>query len=104
MSLRSRSEFPGDAKRTISADDGMLEMQPHPIVYAELCYRTHPDRETLERYKDIVFNTADFMVSYAVYDQKRARYVLGPPLIPAQILGATRPSEYRDIVRGMRSL
>jgi len=62
----------------------LIWQQPHPIVYAELCYRAHPDHETLERYRDIVFNTADFMASYAVYDQETERYVLGPPLIPAQ--------------------
>jgi len=56
--------------------------QPHPISYAEFCYRAHPNRETLERYREIVFETAEFMTSYAHWDGKR--YTLGPPLIPAQ--------------------
>ncbi|MBI1389390.1 MAG: glycoside hydrolase family 65 [bacterium] len=62
----------------------LIWQQPHPIYYAELCYRAHPDRDTLERYRDVVFATADFMASYARWDEKTNRYVLGPPLIPAQ--------------------
>ena len=60
----------------------LIWQQPHAIAMAELCYRTHPDRETLERYRGIVTATADFMASYAVLHD--GRYVLGPPLIPAQ--------------------
>ncbi len=58
--------------------------QPHPIYYAHLMYLTHPERATLERYRRIVFESADFMASYAALDPKRNRYVLGPPVIPAQ--------------------
>ena len=62
----------------------LIWQEPHPIYYAELCYRTHPDKETLEKYKDIVFETAKFMASYPVWDEAGQRYVLGPALIPAQ--------------------
>lgn len=62
----------------------LIWQQPHPIAYAELCYRAHPGRTTLERYRDIVFETAEFMASYARWDAERSRYVLGPPVIPAQ--------------------
>ncbi|HSE21700.1 MAG TPA: hypothetical protein VLB68_08565 [Pyrinomonadaceae bacterium] len=62
----------------------LIWQQPHPLFYAELCYQSHPDAATLDRYKDIVFETASFMSSYAFYDVKRDRYVLGPPVIPAQ--------------------
>jgi protein-glucosylgalactosylhydroxylysine glucosidase len=62
----------------------LIWQQPHPIYYAELCYRTKPDRKTLERYKTIVFETAEFMASYATWQENKKRYVLGPPLIPAQ--------------------
>jgi hypothetical protein len=62
----------------------LIWQQPHPITLAELCYRAHPNRETLERYRDVVFESAEFMASYAYFDAKNARYVLGPPLIPAQ--------------------
>jgi hypothetical protein len=62
----------------------LIWQQPHPIYYAELCYRAHRDRETLERYRRIVFETADFMASYPLWDEAGQRYVLGPAMIPAQ--------------------
>ncbi|MBD3265948.1 glycoside hydrolase family 65 [bacterium] len=62
----------------------LIWQQPHPIYYAELCYRDHPDRETLNKYQTLVFETAEFMASYAHWDQSEKRYILGPPLIPAQ--------------------
>jgi hypothetical protein len=62
----------------------LIWQQPHPIYYAELCYRARKDRETLQRYRQIVFETAEFMASYPVWDEKKGRYVLGPALIPAQ--------------------
>ncbi|HUW20258.1 MAG TPA: hypothetical protein VMW16_13250 [Sedimentisphaerales bacterium] len=61
----------------------LIWQQGHPIYYAELCYRAHADRETLENYKDIVFESAEFMASFAAWDQDRRRYVLGPPVVPA---------------------
>ncbi len=69
----------------------LIWQQPHPIYYAELCYRAHPDRQTLELYRQIVFETAEFMASYPVWDEAGQRYVLGPALIPAQeSYGSTR--------------
>jgi len=35
-------------------------------------------------YRDVVFESAAFMASYAVWREREQRYVLGPPLIPAQ--------------------
>jgi protein-glucosylgalactosylhydroxylysine glucosidase len=58
--------------------------QPHPIVYAEWCYRAHPDAATLAKYGEFVQATAEFMASYAVLDNATKKYVLGPPVIPAQ--------------------
>jgi hypothetical protein len=62
----------------------LIWQQPHPIFYAELCWREHHDRATLEKYRDIVFATADFMASYATWDTNTSRYVLGPVLQGAQ--------------------
>lgn len=62
----------------------LIWQQPHFIYLAELCYRDHPDKNTLEQYKDLVFATADFMASYPWYDTAKHQYVLGPGLIPAQ--------------------
>lgn len=62
----------------------LIWQQPHPIAMAEWCYRARPDPAVLHRYRDIVFETADFLASFAHYDPQTARYVLGPPVIPAQ--------------------
>src|SRR5438270_1715368 len=62
----------------------LIWQQPHPIALAEMIYAAHPTRDTVARYRDTVFESADFMASYAHYDPKSARYVLGPPVIPAQ--------------------
>ena len=62
----------------------LIWQQPHPIFYAELCYLSHANRATLNRYADLVFDSATFMSSYAYLDKLTNRYVLGPPVIPAQ--------------------
>jgi hypothetical protein len=54
--------------------------QPHPIFFAELAYRANPTRKTLEKWWQIVEATADFLSTYAFFDEKTKRYVLGPPL------------------------
>jgi protein-glucosylgalactosylhydroxylysine glucosidase len=66
----------------------LIWQQPHPIYYAELLYRERPGRETLERMREVVFETAEFMASYPYWDAAAGRYVLGPPLIPAQEIHA----------------
>jgi hypothetical protein len=62
----------------------LIWQQPHFIYFAELCYREHPDVKTLEKYKDLVFATADFMASFAWYDSAKQKYILGKGVIPAQ--------------------
>jgi len=62
----------------------LIWQQPHFIYYAELCYREHKDAKTIEKYKDLVFATADFMASYAYYDPAKQKYILGKGVIPAQ--------------------
>ena len=62
----------------------LIWQQPHPIFYAELCYLSHANRATLKRYADLVFESATFMSSYAYLDKTTNKYVLGPPVIPAQ--------------------
>jgi protein-glucosylgalactosylhydroxylysine glucosidase len=56
----------------------LIWQQPHPIYFAELCYRQNPSPRTLEKWRDVVFGTADFLASFAALDG--GRYVLGPPL------------------------
>lgn len=62
----------------------LIWQQPHIIYYSELLYRYYKEKRILEKYKDLVFQTADFLASYARYDSNRDEYILGPPLIPAQ--------------------
>ncbi len=61
----------------------LVWQQPHPISYAELCYRAHPNRQTLLKYRDLVFETAKFMASYPGWDVARNQYRLGPPFSDA---------------------
>ncbi len=58
----------------------LIWQQPHPIYYAELCYRQRPVKKTLERWREIVFESAEFMASFAHFDEQRKQFVLGPPL------------------------
>ena len=63
----------------------LIWQQPHPIFFAELLYKNAKNKEEiLNKYKKIVFETADFMSSYAWFDSINNRYTLGPVLIPAQ--------------------
>jgi hypothetical protein len=54
--------------------------QPHLIYLAELLYRDSPTAEMLDRYRELVLETAECLASMTWYDAKRGQYVLGPPL------------------------
>ncbi|MGV7207528.1 hypothetical protein ACLB1G_06705 [Oxalobacteraceae bacterium A2-2] len=58
--------------------------QPHAIHLAELLYRANPTRATLEKYRELVFDTAQGMASMLHWEDQGQRYVLGPPLWIAQ--------------------
>ncbi len=58
----------------------LIWQQPHPIFFAELEYRARPTRQTLEKWREVVEATADFMATYAHEDPEPKRYVLGPPI------------------------
>jgi hypothetical protein len=58
----------------------LIWQQPHPIFYAELCYREHQDRATLEKYSNVVFQTAAFMASYPTWESNGGHCDLGPVL------------------------
>ena len=62
----------------------LIWQQPHPIFYAELIYLSRPTKATLQKYQAIVHESAQFMASYAHFDNEANRYILGPPVIPAQ--------------------
>ena len=62
----------------------IMWQQPHSIYMAELLYRAHPDEATLRKHSSVVFATAELLASWPDFDAASKRYVLGPPLIPAQ--------------------
>lgn len=53
----------------------------HPFFWAELFYRANPTRDTLETWKDIVFETAAMMADFVAWDESTGRYILGPPVM-----------------------
>jgi hypothetical protein len=62
----------------------IMWQQPHPIYMAELLWRHGHDRATLNTYAELVEQTAWLLASWPRFDAETQRYVLGPPLIPAQ--------------------
>jgi hypothetical protein len=62
----------------------IMWQQPSPIWLAELLYRAQPTLATLRRYRQLVFETAELLASFPHFEAERDRYVLGPPIIPAQ--------------------
>lgn len=61
----------------------LIWQQPHIIYMAELLYRSNPSKDVVEKYKELVFETARFMADFATFDEANNRYVL-KGAIPAQ--------------------
>lgn len=61
----------------------LIWQQPHFIYMAELIYRNNPSPEVIEKYNFLVQETAEFMASFATYEELEGRYVL-KGIIPAQ--------------------
>jgi hypothetical protein len=93
-SIAQRQGFKGLRWQKMTDHEGMeapssvgaflIWQQPHLIYMAELAYRAKKDKKVLEKYKDLVFGTAEFMVSFPSWDSANERYNLGKGLIPAQ--------------------
>jgi hypothetical protein len=58
-----------------------MTQQGHAIYWAELMYRETPTPATLEQFKHIVMESAEFMADFVWWDDKTGRYILGPPLL-----------------------
>ncbi|MBE7174760.1 MAG: hypothetical protein INR69_00055 [Mucilaginibacter polytrichastri] len=58
----------------------LIWQQPHPIFFAELEYRSNPTQEVLNKWKDVIEGSADFMASFPYYHEREKRYILGYPL------------------------
>ena len=54
--------------------------QPNPIYLSELVYRAKPTADTLARYRDVVSESAKFLVSFAHRDTATGVWHLGPPI------------------------
>ena len=112
----------------------LVWQQPHPIHLAELVYRATGARETLERWLEVVIETAEFMAAFPAPGPHGLE--LGSPIIPAQEsydelrasnrnptfelaywawaletaaawverLGRTAPARWREVARGMSPL
>ncbi|KAI1438626.1 Six-hairpin glycosidase-like protein [Xylaria sp. CBS 124048] len=61
----------------------LIWQQPHAMYFAETEYRSFPNSTTLERWDGVLAPTADFMASYAFYNESTGVYDLGPPMYPA---------------------
>ena len=60
----------------------LIWQQPHPMVFAEYEYRAFPSASTLQKWDIILSETANFMVSYAFWNESTGVYDLGPPMYP----------------------
>jgi len=58
----------------------LIWQQPHPIYFAETEYILNPSKQTLDKWKDIVFASADFLASLPVLDKQSGKYNLVAPL------------------------
>ncbi|WOK05061.1 hypothetical protein RT717_18425 [Imperialibacter roseus] len=75
---------PWSQETASSVGSYLLWQQPHIITFAELIYNGKPTKEMLEKYDEVVQETAAFMADFAWYDPELKRYILGPGVIAAQ--------------------
>lgn len=62
----------------------LLWKQPHPIFFAELDYRLHPEIATLKKWDAVVEGTATYMADYATRDELTGVYHLDPVMPPSE--------------------
>jgi hypothetical protein len=62
----------------------LIWQQPHFIYMTEMLYRSNPSRQIINKYKSLVFATADFMASFPTWNVQTKKFNLGKGLIPAQ--------------------
>ena len=64
-----------------SSHSWLVWQHPHPIFFAEMDYRAHPTTTTLNKWREVVFNTADFLASFPSPDKENPeQLVLGFPI------------------------
>lgn len=52
------------------------------MYFAEMEYRQWANETTLQKWEELVHQTAEWMADFAWWDNKTERYVLGPPIYP----------------------
>lgn len=60
----------------------LIWQQPHPMYFAETEYRSFPNATTLRTWDEILTASADFMASYAWFNESTGFFELGPPMYP----------------------
>ncbi|RPA90729.1 hypothetical protein L873DRAFT_1831616 [Choiromyces venosus 120613-1] len=60
----------------------LIWQQPHPLYFAGMEYRAKPTLKTLRKWREVVFQTAEFMSSYTFWNESTGVYGLGPPFYP----------------------
>jgi hypothetical protein len=75
---------PDNENSPSSVGSYLIWQQPHIIWFAEQIYQADPTAETLDKYKDLIFATAEFMADFPRWNDEKQQYDLAPPLIPAQ--------------------
>ncbi|KAI0746641.1 Six-hairpin glycosidase-like protein [Daedaleopsis nitida] len=58
----------------------LIWQQPHPLVFAEYEYRATRSKATLDKWRDVVHATADWMAVYARRNASTGYFDLGPPM------------------------
>ncbi|WP_222842621.1 glycoside hydrolase family 65 protein [Thermoflavifilum thermophilum] len=75
---------PSGRRSPSSVGELLIWQQPNVIFLADMLYRITHDARILHQYQNLVFETADFMASFAHLDSTDHLYHLCHPLIPAQ--------------------
>ncbi|KAL7627086.1 hypothetical protein AAE478_003862 [Parahypoxylon ruwenzoriense] len=57
----------------------LMWQQPHPMYLAQLAYQAKPTRRTLREWDRVVTATAEYMASFAWYNETSGHYDLEPP-------------------------
>ncbi len=68
----------------------LIWQQPHLIYLAELLWRANPSQEVIDRYFDLVMETAEFMADFADYDAEHDRYILKGCIAAQETLKASK--------------
>jgi hypothetical protein len=73
----------------------LIWQQPHPLILATYERRSFPeDASVLSKWRDVVFETADFMASFAWFNESTGVYDIGPPMYP--VAEDTNPNVTRN--------